>query len=73
MSILVIGDSWSAAREADTVLDRGWPEIMGIPAELRQGVSGSTAAEWAANTDGMLTRAMQTKADTLIEVIGEKE
>jgi len=64
--ILVVGDSISAAREADTGLDRGWPEIMGIPADMRQAVSGSTAAEWAMDRNGMLTKARNTQADILI-------
>ena len=59
--ILVIGDSWA---------DKGWPEIMGIPESLRQGVSGSSAAQWAADYRGYLTRAKQTEADTVIVSLG---
>lgn len=63
---LVVGDSWSAAREADTGRDAGWPDIMGIPAELRQAVAGSTAAQWAADFEGRLSRAVNTSADVLV-------
>lgn len=66
MRTLVIGDSWASAREADTGRDAGWPEMMGVPAELRQGVSGSTAAQWEADYDGWLTRARQTEAGVVI-------
>jgi len=63
---LVIGDSWASAVEADTGNDAGWPEIMGVPRELRLGVSGSTAAQWAADHEGWLTRAQQVEADAVI-------
>ena len=66
MQSLVMGDSIAAGREADTGLDRGFAEIMGIPLDLRQGVSGSTAAQWAADFDGRLTRARQTESDAVI-------
>ena len=66
MNAHVIGDSWASAREADTGLDAGWPAMMGIQPELRQGISGSTAAEWHGDKDGRLTRAIQTQADVVI-------
>jgi hypothetical protein len=65
-SILVVGDSWAAGHEAESQEDRGWPEIMGIPQSHRQGICGSTAAQWAHNMDGRLTRARDTKADVAI-------
>jgi lysophospholipase L1-like esterase len=40
--------------------------MLGIPDEMRQAVSGSTAAQWAANFDGRLTKAAQTPADVVI-------
>lgn len=51
-----VGDSWTK-READTGIDRGW-EALAIPDYLRFGVSGSTAQQWAADYNGMLTRAL---------------
>ena len=66
MDILVVGDSWAAAREEDTGLDEGWPLMMGIPKSHRQGVSGTTAAQWANNEDGMLKRARRASADVVI-------
>ena len=60
-SILVVGDSWAAGREAESQEDRGWPEIMGIPQSHRQGISGSTANQWGHNMDGCLTRARSTE------------
>jgi len=66
MKTLVLGDSWASAIEADTGRDAGWPEIMGIPSDMRQAVAGSTAAEWAADKDGRLTRAINTEADAVI-------
>lgn len=65
-NILVIGDSWASAYEADTKQDAGWPEIMGIPVDLRQGISGSTAIEWAANEDGRFGWAIGTEARIVI-------
>lgn len=66
MRVLVIGDSWASAREADTGRDAGWPVIMGVEKELRQGVSGSTAAQWATNHEGWLERAMLTEAECVV-------
>ena len=64
--ILVIGDSWASAREADTGRDLGWSVCMNLPDGMRQGVSGSTAEQWSVDFDGRLTRAQGTKADTVI-------
>jgi hypothetical protein len=64
--IVVIGDSYSAAREGDTGLDRGWPALLGIPPANRQAISGSTAAQWAVDQNGILTKAKNTAAGTLI-------
>jgi len=64
--ILVVGDSYSAAREGDTGLDLGWPDVMGIDHAKRQAVSGSTAAQWAADFGGRLTQALNTPSDVLI-------
>ncbi|MDZ7752209.1 MAG: SGNH/GDSL hydrolase family protein [Gammaproteobacteria bacterium] len=66
MEILVIGDSWAAAREADTGRDAGWPALMGIAAGHRQGLSGSTAAQWAGDEGGVLTRARRTSAEAVV-------
>ena len=61
-NILVVGDSWASAHEADTGnVDAGWPEIMGVPENLRQAVAGSTAEQWAQNFDGRLDKARETK------------
>lgn len=71
MSLLVIGDSWASAYEADTDNQyAGWPEILGIPSERRQAVPGSTAAQWAADFDGRLTRAIATPAEAVFVSIG---
>jgi len=66
MRTLVIGDSWASAIEADTRRDAGWPEIMDIETGLRQGIAGSTAAQWAADASGVLVRATDTVADAVI-------
>jgi lysophospholipase L1-like esterase len=66
MKTLVIGDSWASAIEADTGLDGGWPLMMGLAPEMRLGVSGSTAAQWAADKNGWLTMARQTEADAVM-------
>lgn len=55
--ILVIGDSWS---------DCLWPHLLGIPESHMQAVSGSTAAQWASDFDGRLTKAASTPADILL-------
>jgi hypothetical protein len=44
----------------------GWPLMLGISDDMRQAVAGSTAAQWAADFDGRLTRAAQTPADAVI-------
>ena len=60
MKILSIGDSW-----LKVVAGGGtpWPDIIGAD---NQGISGSTAAEWAADRDGRLTKAKNTEADVVI-------
>jgi lysophospholipase L1-like esterase len=65
-NVLVIGDSWSSAVVAGEGDRAGWPLILGIPDDMRQAVSGSTAAQWAANFDGRLTKAANTPADVVI-------
>lgn len=64
--ILVIGDSWSSAVVAGNPASGGWPEMIGIPAEMRQAVAGSTAAQWAADFEGRLTKAINTPSDIVI-------
>lgn len=66
MKILAVGDSWASAVEGDTGLDRGWPEILELPEDCRQGISGSTAYEWAQNKDERLTKALESKADVIV-------
>jgi len=63
---LVVGDSWSSAVVAGEGDHAGWPLNLGIAGEMRQAVAGSTAAQWAADFDGRLTRAAQTQAETVI-------
>lgn len=71
MSLLVIGDSWASAHEADTDNQyAGWPEILGIDPALRQAVAGSTAAMWVANFDGRMDKTLTTKADAVLISIG---
>lgn len=71
MSLLVIGDSWASAHEADTDNQYGgWPEILGVPPERRQAVPGSTAAQWAADFESRLSRAIQTPAEAVFVSIG---
>jgi lysophospholipase L1-like esterase len=64
--VLVVGDSWSSAVVAGEGDRAGWPLILGIPDDMRQAVSGSTAAQWSADFDGRLTKATQTPADVVI-------
>jgi lysophospholipase L1-like esterase len=40
--------------------------MLGIADDMRQAVAGSTAAQWAADFDGRLTRAAQAQADVVI-------
>ena len=63
---LVVGDSWSSAVVAGEGDRMGWPLMLGISDDMRQAVAGSTAAQWAADFDGRLTRAAQTPADVVI-------
>jgi lysophospholipase L1-like esterase len=64
--ILVVGDSWAAGHVAETGKDDGWPKMMGIAPELRQGVDGTTAASWSRDDGGCLTRALATPCDCII-------
>lgn len=66
MKALVIGDSWASAWEADTGRDEGWPLMMGLAPEMRQGIAGSTAAQWASDFDGRLSRSRNTDSDAVI-------
>lgn len=63
---LVVGDSWSSAVVAGEGDRMGWPLMLGIADDMRQAVAGSTAAQWASDFDGRLTRAAQTQADVVI-------
>ncbi len=62
---IVFGDSWSSAVVAGGS-DGGWPVILGVPEENRQGVSGSTAAQWVSDFEGRLVLVQETDADTVI-------
>lgn len=66
MKVLVIGDSWASAREADTGNDAGWPHLLPVAPSHRQGISGTTAMQWAADHEGWLSRARRTPADAVI-------
>jgi lysophospholipase L1-like esterase len=66
MSIIVFGDSWSSEVVAGLGDRLGWSYMLGIPDEMRQGVAGSTAAQWAADFEGRLTKVVQTPADVVI-------
>lgn len=66
-SVLICGDSYSAAREGDTGLDAGWAAmLLGAQSPFRQGVSGSTALQWNIAETGYLERAVTTQSDVLI-------
>lgn len=62
MNLLFIGDSWAAQR---VMLD-----ALNIPEELRQGRKGSTAAQWASDYKGWLSKAAATPADAVIISLG---
>ena len=53
---IVVGDSFAL----------GWPRFTNIPQHSRMGVGGSTAAQWARDQDGWLSRALKTDADTAV-------
>ena len=61
-----VGDSW-CCREGDTGIDRGWQEFALAP-NCRHGVPGTTAEEWNADKNGMLTSALKsmTEGDTVV-------
>lgn len=46
MNIVTVGDSWASAVEGDTKRDAGWPEILGLPSNLRLALRGSRATQW---------------------------
>lgn len=64
--ILVIGDSYSAAREADTGRDHGWPAYMRLSPANCQAVTGSTAKQWAEDYEQRMRFALCTDADMVI-------
>lgn len=65
--VLVIGDSWASAVVCGNPDPRaGWPLIMEIPDGNRQGIAGSTAAEWSLNVGGRLDKAKATPSDFVI-------
>ena len=66
---LVIGDSWASALESDTGLHRGWPFFAGVPEHLRQGISGSTAVQWALNDDDRMSTAIDASRNVNCVVI----
>ena len=68
--LLVVGDSWAAGHVAEDATDNGWPVMLGIPQELRQGVDGTTAAEWAADVGGRLSNALATPCDAVLVCLG---
>lgn len=66
-NVLVVGDSWSSAIESDSGQDlKGWPDILGIPQEMRQAVAGTTAYDWATDHNGMLSKARNTPSNTVV-------
>lgn len=68
-NLLVIGDSYSAAREGDTGKDGGWSLSLYAESPLtvfRQAVSGSTAAQWANGVNGMLDTSRNLPSDVLV-------
>jgi lysophospholipase L1-like esterase len=72
MKILVIGDSWGTGYVAETRTHEGWPFLMGIPEAQCLAVDGSTASQWASDTNGWLTRAKEQAdgADVVIMSLG---
>ena len=68
--ILVVGDSWGAGHVAEDQTDNGWPVMLGVPPELRQAIDGTTAAQWASDTNGMLSRALNTECDCVVVSLG---
>lgn len=68
--LLVVGDNLAAGHVAEDGTDNGWPVMLGIPQELRQGVDGTTAAQWAADVNGMLSHALATPCDAVLVCLG---
>jgi len=62
-----IGDSW-CCREGDTGIDRGWQEFALSP-QCRHGVSGTTAEEWNADKNGMLSTALKSIQDGDVVIV----
>lgn len=54
-----LGDSWCCI-ETPTGVNRGWQVYAGLLPEHRHGMPGSTAAQWAADDGGILSRALAT-------------
>lgn len=72
--ILVVGDAWATAPVfAEGKACGNWLDMLEIPAELRQGVMGSTAPYWAADNQGCMTRALGTEADAVILTLGYED
>lgn len=60
---IVFGDSWSAAREADTGLDAGWPTALGLTVGNNFAISGTTAREWAVDKYGRLSEVLKCSTE----------
>ena len=70
-NVKTAGDSWSSAHASDTDDQfSGWPVVLGVPAENRFAIPGSTAAEWAADEGGRLTRFLDCPARIAILSLG---
>lgn len=68
--ILLAGDSIMAGRIPHSGTDEGIGLSLALPAALRLAVSGSTALEWADDTDNRLTRACATlPSDVVVSLL----
>jgi len=64
VKVVILGDSWGAGFNASNGNDDGW---VGFPCVMAA-IDGSTAAQWAADTNGWLSAAKKhaVSADTII-------
>jgi len=69
-SIILFGDSYTAGRIPHTQEDGAFREALGVPPECDFAVSGSTAQQWAADANGMLSAVADSAAEIAVGSLG---
>lgn len=68
--IVLFGDSYTAGRIPHTHEDGAFATALGVPPEYDHAVSGSTAQQWAADANGMLSAVVESDAEIAVGSLG---